>query len=82
VFYALTEGAERAFGADLAPPPQRGTAFEFYHAGVGLTARPASLIAGTLWQGIRAWAGFGPAAPFYFGAAQALLAAALLLVWI
>jgi hypothetical protein len=32
------------------------------------------VIAGLLWQGAGAWAGFGAAAPFFFGAGMALLA--------
>jgi hypothetical protein len=51
-----------------------------YHAAVGLTAFPASLIAGILWQGIGDWRGLGPAAPFLFGAALALLAVILLTI--
>ena len=43
-----------------------------------LTALPASLIAGLLWQGAGSWAGFGPAAPFLFGSSLALLASILL----
>ncbi|MBW2314253.1 MAG: hypothetical protein JRH10_08685 [Deltaproteobacteria bacterium] len=39
---------------------------------------PASLIAGILWQGVGSWQGLGPAAPFYFGAATAAMAAVLL----
>jgi hypothetical protein len=42
---------------------------------IGILAFPASLIAGVLWQG------FGPAAPFLFGGALALVAALLLGVW-
>jgi hypothetical protein len=36
------------------------------------------VIAGVLWQGVGPWAGFGPGAPFLFGAATAGLAALLL----
>jgi hypothetical protein len=38
------------------------------------------VIAGLLWQGIGPWRGFGPSAPFFFGAATALAAALLLAV--
>ena len=38
---------------------------------------PASVIAGILWQGVGDWGGFGPAAPFLFGAMMAGAAAAL-----
>jgi MFS family permease len=79
LFYAMTEGVAKAFVADLVPAEQRGTAYGLFNAAIGLTALPASLIAGLLWQGLGAWAGFGPSAPFLFGAALALLAGGLLL---
>jgi MFS family permease len=79
VYYALTEGVGRAFVADLVPPAERGTAFGLYHAAIGLAAFPASLIAGVLWQGLGGWQGFGPAAPFLFGAMLAAVAAVLLM---
>lgn len=74
IYYALTEGTARAYVADLVPPAQHGTAYGMFHATVGLAALPASLIAGVLWQGLGGWAGFGPAAPFLFGASLALIA--------
>jgi hypothetical protein len=49
---------------------------------VGLLAFPASLIAGTLWQGVGSWVGLGPSAPFLFGAGMALLAAGMLAFWL
>jgi MFS family permease len=82
LYYALTEGSSRAFVADLVPQEQRGTAYGFFHAGVGLAALPASLIAGILWQGIGSWGGFGPAAPFLFGAVLALLSVFLFIIWV
>lgn len=78
MFYALTEGTVKAYVADLVPQEQRGTAYGLFHAAVGLTALPASLIAGVLWQGIGLWTGFGASAPFLFGAAMALIAGVLL----
>jgi MFS family permease len=78
VYYGLTEGVARAFVADLVPAGRRGTAFGIYHSAVGLTALPASVIAGVLWQGAFGWPGWGPSAPFVFGAAMALVAAVLL----
>jgi MFS family permease len=82
LYYALTEGASRAFVADLVSQEQRGTAYGLFHAGVGLAALPASLIAGILWQGLGGWSGLGPAAPFLFGAILALLAVFLFVVWV
>jgi MFS family permease len=78
LYYGLTEGVAKAFVADLVPVERRGLAYGAYHAAVGLMAFPASLVAGILWQGVGGWAGFGPAAPFLFGAALALVSAFLL----
>ncbi len=81
-YHGLVEGNARAFVADLAGAEGRGAAYGLYHAVVGLLALPASLIGGILWQGVGDWAGFGPSAPFLFGAilagAAALLFAVLL----
>lgn len=77
IYYAATEGVAKALIADLVPESQRGTAYGLFAAAVGLTALPASLIAGLLWQGIGSWTGFGASAPFAFGAAMALLAGIL-----
>ena len=74
-YYGMTEGTAKALVADLVPAEQRGTAYGVYNAAVGLAAFPASAIAGVLWQGAGGWQGFGPAAPFFFGAALALIAA-------
>jgi len=76
VYYGLTEGVARAYVADLVPAEKRGTAYGGLHTAVGLTALPASLIAGVLWQGLGGWGGFGQGAPFLFGSLMALLAAA------
>ncbi|HJX39135.1 MAG TPA: MFS transporter, partial [Anaerolineae bacterium] len=81
-YYGLSEGVARALVADMVIPEQRGTAYGLYNAAVGITALPASVIAGLLWRGWGPWPGFGPWAPFLFGAALALLAAALLAVWL
>ncbi len=73
VYYGMVEGTAKALVADLVPEAQRGTAYGVYNAAVGIAALPASAIAGILWQSIN------PAAPFYFGAALALIAS--LLIW-
>jgi MFS family permease len=82
LYYALVEGTARAYIADLAAPQFRGTAYGVYNAAVGVMAFPASLLAGILWQGAFGWAGFGASAPFFFGAALAILAAVLLAFWV
>lgn len=79
LYYAATEGAAKALVADLVPEAQRGTAYGIFNAAIGLTALPASVIAGLLWQGVGTWTGFGASAPFVFGAVMALLAG--LLFW-
>ena len=81
IYYGMAEGAGKALVADVVQPEQRGTAYGIYNAAIGLAAFPASLIAGVLWQGVAGWAGFGPAAPFLFGAAMAALAVLLLVLW-
>lgn len=81
-YYGMVEGTAKALVADLVPVERRGTAYGVYNAAVGLTALPASLIAGILWQGVGSWNGFGPGAPFLFGATMAVLAVVLLVGWV
>ena len=82
VYYAMTEGVAKALVADFVPADRRGAAYGAYHAAVGLTVLPASVIAGVLWQGVGPWSGFGPAAPFLFGSALAFFASILLWTWV
>ena len=79
IYYGTTEGVSKAMVADLVASSVRGTAYGVYNAALGLAAFPASLIAGLLWQGIGSWQGFGPGAPFLFGALLSLAAAVLLI---
>jgi MFS family permease len=81
IYYGMAFGTANALVADLVPENMRGTAYGTYHAVIGLLAFPASLIAGILWEGLGAWSGFGPSAPFLFGGALALLAAILMAFW-
>jgi MFS family permease len=76
LFYALTEGPERALVADLAGPDARGHAFGLYHAVTGATLLPASLLTGYLWQA------FSPGVALGAGAALAAAAAAGLLIFV
>jgi MFS family permease len=80
-YYGLAYGTANALVADLVPAELRGTAYGSYNAIIGLLAFPASVIAGVLWQGVGAWSGFGPSAPFIFGGTLALIAAALMAFW-
>jgi MFS family permease len=75
LFYALTEGAERALVADLVPAQLRGRAFGAFHASVGLASLPASILFGVLWKA------FGAHVAFLVGAGVALLATAALLAF-
>jgi MFS family permease len=81
VYYGLAYGTTKAMVADLVPAELRGTAYGTYNGVLGLLDFPASLIAGVLWQGVGTWQGFGPSAPFLFGAATALLASLLMIFW-
>ena len=81
IYYGLAFGTTKAMVADLVPEALRGTAYGTYNAVLGILDFPASLIAGVLWQGVGRWGGFGAAAPFFFGAATALTAAVLMLLW-
>ena len=74
-YYGLTEPVEKALVKDLTPRKGRGRAFGFYNFITGITALPASLLTGWIWQS------FGAKAALELGAAVALLASALLAVW-
>jgi MFS family permease len=83
LYYGLTYGTAKALVADVVPERLRGTAFGTYNAVLGLLDFPASLIAGLLWDGWSGigFAGFGPSAPFFFGATMAGLAALAMALW-
>jgi MFS family permease len=66
LFYAFTEGAEKALVADLAGPEMRGSAFGMYNFAIGLAALPASLLFGFLYQRFGAPAAFGTGAGLAF----------------
>lgn len=69
LYYGLTEGASKAYVADIVSAELRGTAYGWFNTAVALMTLPASLLAGLLWQQIN------PSAPFWLGAAAAILAA-------
>ena len=81
VYYGLAYGTAKALVADIVPAELRGTAYGTYNATLAMLDLPASLIAGLLWQGVGAWPGFGPSAPFLFGAGLALIAAVFMILW-
>ncbi|HXG71385.1 MAG TPA: MFS transporter [Gemmatimonadaceae bacterium] len=74
LFYALTEGTEKALVADIVPAARRGSAYGWYNFAIGLGALPASLIFGAIWD--RA----GATSAFAFGAMMALAAAMLMAI--
>jgi MFS family permease len=74
VYYGSVEGTERALVADFALPEQKGTAFGVYNAVAGVGALVASVLFGFIWTN------FGAPVAFGFGAALAILAAALLFI--
>ena len=76
LYYAGTEGNGKALVADIAPVASRGTAYGWYNTALGITALPASLLAGVLWET------YGPKAPFLFGALLASASAVLLVLLI
>jgi MFS family permease len=73
VTFGLTEPAERAWVADLAPRERRGSAFGWYYGAVGIAALPASILFGAVYDLA------GPAAAFGVGGGLALVASSLLL---
>jgi len=72
IYHGITEGVARAFVADMVPSNKRGTAYGMFHAAIGISVLPASVIAGWLWTS------FSPSAPFYFGAVLAGVSSLLL----
>ena len=74
VYFGLAEGTEKALVADLAPDDQRGTAFGFYNAALGVGALLASIVFGVLYER------FGHSVAFSTGAALAAAAAVLLIL--
>ncbi len=73
LYFGLTEGVEKALVADLTPATVRASAYGIYHTAIGVTALPASLLTGWLWQ----WFG----ARLAFGTGAVLAAVAAVLLW-
>jgi MFS family permease len=71
VYYALTEGVEKAFVAGLAPEGSKATALGMFHTIVGVALFPASLLAGLLYS-------WNHAAPFLAGGGFAVAAVVVL----
>ena len=74
LYFALTEGVEKAMVADIVPTGRRGIAFGWYNLAIAIGALPASVVFGVLWDR------YGSATAFTVGAVIAGLAAIGLLL--
>ncbi len=75
IFFGLTEGAELALIADVAPAHRRGSAYGWYYLAIGIGALPASIVFGLLWDR------YGSSVAFLTGATLALIAG-IALLWL
>ena len=75
LYIAATEGTSKALISRAVPQGEaRGSALGLYYTATGLASFSASTIGGLLWSAV------GPSATFAFGAAAALVAAAVMLL--
>lgn len=75
LFFAATEGAQKALVADMVSAEGVGTAYGWFNLTTGLLLLPASVLFGGIWQSSSASAAFG------FSALCAVSAAVLLGLW-
>lgn len=75
VYYALTEGVEKAFVTELAPASSKATVLGFFSTIVGIGLLPASIIAGFLFS-------FNSRLPFLFGGLMAISSIIVLLIFV
>ena len=75
LYSALVDGSQKAMISDIVSKDLRGTGYGIYHAVLGITLLPASLIAGLLYDNVSS------NAPFYFGSIMALIAAVLMIIF-
>lgn len=71
IFYAMIDGAQRAFVVDLAPNHLKATALGTFHTAIGLVALPGGFIAGLLWDKI------SPETTFLYGFILAIISIVL-----
>jgi MFS family permease len=76
LYSALVDGSQKALISDIVSKELKGTAFGLYHAVLGITLLPASLIAGLLYDNVNS------NAPFYFGSSMALIAAIFMIAFV
>ncbi|MBN1352111.1 MFS transporter [candidate division KSB1 bacterium] len=76
LYYAFSEGAEKAFVADVVKPEMRGSAFGLFNFAIGLAALPASIVFGLLYKVYGAMVAFGT------GAAIACISMLLFIIFV
>ncbi|HQO09553.1 MAG TPA: MFS transporter [Clostridiales bacterium] len=75
LYSAFADGSQKSLLSDIVSKDMKGTGFGIYHAIIGITLLPASVIAGYLYDNVNS------NAPFYFGGAMALTAAVLMIIF-
>ncbi len=81
LFYAFSEGAEKAFVADLVSGDQRGSAYGMFNFAIGMGALPASILLGLIYSTFdKIIPGFGGTVAFGFGGMIAVISMILLAV--
>ncbi|HNR27093.1 MAG TPA: MFS transporter [Bacteroidales bacterium] len=76
LYSALVDGTQKSLISDIVSEDVKGTGFGLYHAVLGITLLPASLIAGLLYDHVNS------NAPFYFGSLMALIASLLMVIFV
>ena len=76
LYSALCDGNQKALVSDIIGKDLKGTGFGLYHAILGITLLPASLIAGLLYDNVNS------DAPFYFGSLMAMLSVILMIIFV
>jgi MFS family permease len=74
-YSALVDTCQKSLVSDLVSKNLKGTGFGVYHAVLGITLLPASIIAGVLYDKVNS------SAPFYFGSAMAMLASIFMILF-
>ncbi len=75
LYFSFTEGSERAYIADIVGEDVRGRAYGLYNFAVGISALPASIIFGFIWQK------FSYQAAFLTGATFSMVALLIFLIF-
>ncbi len=75
LYSALVDGSQKALISDIVSKDLKGTGYGLYHAVLGITLLPASLIAGLLYDKVNS------NAPFYFGSVMALISTILMIIF-